>query len=169
MEGCITKPIVIDDDVEMVSSPVMADFSVSEKALHAPHRHSRNTATIKAPKHTSQPTSTASKKRGRGHGNRRSELQEEVRYLLEESLDDSMEVDDDDNVASSPESAVYAANLCQPRSSKVVMKEAQPPASLSRHESSRVPISKYEGKKRTCCSAGYVKIISPATMYGEVA
>ncbi|KAK1825095.1 PHO85 cyclin-5 [Friedmanniomyces endolithicus] len=103
------KPIVIADDTEMLSSsPETLDFSVSEKAMHAPHRHSKHaphshhghTATGGVP-----PTSSSSssgfgaekekcRKRARPRGGRRSELQDEIRFQLEEGLDDMhMDVD----------------------------------------------------------------------------
>ncbi|KAF7185144.1 G1/S-specific cyclin pas1 [Pseudocercospora fuligena] len=165
-EGSAIKPIIIEDDVEMVSSPVMADFSISEKVLHTPHRHSR------ASKHVGQnlPAAAAdkSRKRGRPHGgNRRSELQEEVRYLLNESYEDSMELDDRD-VSPTP-AASCATNMVGRYDSYTIMKEAQPPASISRRESnSRVPVQKNEGKKRTCCSIAGPMSISPVPLYGEV-
>ena len=165
-EGSAIKPIIIEDDVEMVSSPVMADFSVSEKVLHTPHRHSR------ASKHVGHnlPAATTDKgrKRGRPHGgNRRSELQEEVRYLLNESFEDSMELDDRD-VSPTP-AASCATNMLGRYDSYTIMKEAQPPASISRQEtSSRVPVQKNEGKKRTCCSIAGPMSISPVPLYGEV-
>ncbi|KAI5370141.1 Putative cyclin PHO80 [Septoria linicola] len=151
-------PIVIDDDVEM-SSPMMADFSVSEKILHAPHRHSRG------PKHSSsQPTTVPSieksKKRGRTHGHRRSVLQEEVRHLLEESLDDD-EMDLDDRVSPAPTSS-YASNLS--RGPNVVsFRDVQPPASLGGWSYGRVPVQQHDGRKRICAMS-----ISPVPLYGEV-
>lgn len=165
IEGSVMKPIIIEDDVDMVSSPVTADFSVSEKVLNAPHRHSR--ASKHAPQ-TSHSSTEKSKKRFRSHGghHRRSELQDEVRYQLEESLeDDLMELDD--NVASPSEAAIYAGSLLSRRPEYSSVKEIQLPASHSRRDSSRVPVQRQDGRKRTCCSA---MSISPApALYGEVA
>lgn len=161
-EGTAMKPIIIDDDVEMVSSPYTADFSVGGKALHAPHRHSRSA------KHAPQPapaTSTEkSRKRGRSSGHRRSELQEEVRYLLEEHLEDE-QMDLDENEASPSDAASYASSMLAQDYSP--MKEAQLPAMHPRRESSRVPVQRNDGRKRTCCSASSMSI-SPVPLYGEV-
>ncbi|EME49659.1 hypothetical protein DOTSEDRAFT_68437 [Dothistroma septosporum NZE10] len=159
-EGTCTKPIIIDDDVEMVSSPITADFSVSEKALHAPHRHSRASKNVLVAATTS--SSEKTRKRGRTNGNRRSELQEEVRYLLEESFEDEMDLDD--TVASSPETANYASNMLAQDYS---IKQAQRPVMYARRELRRVPVQKDDGRKRFC---GFTKAISvsPVPLYGEV-
>lgn len=167
--GSAMKPIIIDDDVEMVGSPMQADFSVSEKALHAPHRHSRG------PKHHSLQTVALSdieksKKRGRTHGgHRRSELQEEVRYLLEESLDDdSMDLDDR---ITPPPAAEYASSMLSRGPSIVSYRDVQPPATISgTWDYGRVPVQKNDGKKRTCCSAtrNMSMSISPVPLDGEV-
>ncbi|CAK3888341.1 G1 S-specific cyclin pas1 [Lecanosticta acicola] len=159
-EGSAAKPIILDDDMEIVSSPFMTDFSVSGKALNAPHRHSRSA------KHASQPapmstSAEKSRKRGRSSGHRRSELQEEVRYLLEEHLEDDF-MDVDDHAASPSDAATYASNMLARDYSPV--KEAQ---LHNRRESSRVPVQKNEGRKRTCCSASSMSI-SPVPLYGEV-
>ncbi|KAF2172392.1 hypothetical protein M409DRAFT_63096 [Zasmidium cellare ATCC 36951] len=164
-DGSAMKPIIIDDDVEMVSSPVMADFTVSDKVLHAPHRHSRG------PKHAPQPTSHASteksRKRGRSNGNRRSELQEEVRYLLGETLDE-MDLDDDEIVSSPSDAAEYASRMLARDNSMTYDKRPQPPAMHSRNESRRLPVQKNEGRKRTCCSSVGAMSVSPVPLYGEV-
>jgi hypothetical protein len=144
-EGTSLRPIVIDD-TEMGESPEMIDFSQSEKVLLAPHRHSR------AAKHAVHvapaPTvvKTSGKKRGRpsGHGHRRSELQEEVRYLLEESYDDDDVDMDDDSLSEESPAVTYTSTML-----------------------GRVPMQKNEGKKRTCCSTGAMSV-SPAPLYGEV-
>jgi hypothetical protein len=152
-EGSLAKPIVITDDTEMGESPEMIDFSQSEKVLHAPHRHSR--AAKHAPQTTtSLPVSIAkhstsnSRKRGRptGHGHRRSELQEEVRYLLEESFDEDMDMEDDDSLSDESPAVTYTTSML-----------------------GRVPLRKDEGKKRTCCSASSGAMsVSPVGLYGEV-
>lgn len=159
------KPIIIDDNVEMVSSPVMADFSVSEKVLHAPHRHSRG------PKHVPQPTTNNStekgRKRGRSNGHRRSELQEEVRYLLGESLDE-MDLDNDEDVSSPSDAAEYASRMLRHDSPMTYDKRPQPPAMHSRNDSRRLPVQKNDGRKRTCCSSVGAMSVSPVLLYGEV-
>lgn len=164
-EGTAMKPIIIADDAEMVSSPDMTDFTISDKALHAPHRHSKH-----APQPTSAPSSTQkSLKRGRSRGNRRSDLQEEVRLMLEEAEDEMMDIDEVVDLTSSPSPAVdYATRMLSRSNSIVYTKEVQPPASLSRSGSGRKPVSRYEGSKRTCCSTAAMSI-SPAPLYGQVA
>ena len=167
--GSAIKPIIIDDDMEMVGSPMQADFSVSEKVLHAPHRHSRG------PKHHApQPVAACatekSKKRGRTHGgHRRSELQEEVRYQLEESLDDdSMDLDDR---ITPPPAAEFASSMLNRGPSLVSYRDVQPAATISgTWDYGRIPVQKNDGKKRTCCSAtrNMSMSISPAPLYGEV-
>ncbi|PIB01127.1 G1/S-specific cyclin pas1 [Cercospora beticola] len=162
--GTVMKPIVIDDDVEMVSSPIMADFSVSEKVLHAPHRHSRgakNSAQV-----GSAPATDKSKKRVRSQGHRRSELQEEVRYLLEESMNDD-EMDLDDRVSLAPASE-HVNSMLSRGPSVVSFRNMQPPASLGGWDYGRIPVQKNDGKKRTCCSVRAMSI-SPVPLYGEVA
>lgn len=163
-EGSAVKPIVIADDTEMVSSPEIADFSVSEKALHAPHRHSRH-APHSHP--DAVPSTDKGRKRTRPRGGRRSDLQEEVRILLEEEMD-AMDMDEDDEVASPSFASSYATKILSRSNSEISAKEVQPAAALSRRESNRVPVQKYEGKKRTCCSASAMSI-SPSPLYGEVA
>nr|POE66177.1 g1/s-specific cyclin pas1 [Quercus suber] len=156
-EGSTANPIVIADDAVMVSSPEPADFTISEKAMSAPHRHSK-----RAP----QPSSAAgcgekSRKRARPRGGRRSDLQEEVRYLLEEDLE-AMMVDDVENISPSP-TAGSASRTEYIETTKGV----QPPASVSRRSPSRLPVQKMEGKKRTCCSVPAMSA-SPASAYGIV-
>lgn len=164
--GTSSKPIIVDDDMDMVESPEI-DFSVSEKVLHAPHRHSKSSkhapATTSAPHHH---LAKSGKKRGRpmSSGHKRSELQEEVRYLLEESLDDeSMDVDEDVNEASPFYAAEYASDMLV---RGMGMREA--PSSSPPRRESRVALEKNEGKKRTCCSAQAMSI-SPVPYYGAIA
>ena len=163
-EGSANKPIVIADDVELVSSPDMADFSISEKVLHTPHRHSKH-----APQLTSTPSTEKGRKRPRSRGNRRSNLQEEVRLMLEEA-EEIMDIDDDDDdiMVVSPPAADYATQMLSRSNSVIRTKEVQPPASLSRSGSGRMPVQRNEGSKRTCCSTSAMSI-SPAPLYGEVA
>jgi hypothetical protein len=167
-EGTANKPIVISDDVEIVSSPDMVDFSISEKVLHAPHRHS---------KHASQPTSVPatdkSRKRCRPRGgNRRSNLQEEVRQIMLEDAEEIIDLedsDDDDVIMLSPSPAAeYATQMLSRSNSVIRTKEVQPPATLSRSGSCRMPVQRNESSKRTCCSTSAMSI-SPAPLYGEVA
>jgi hypothetical protein len=150
----------------MVPSPVVADFTVSDKALLAPHRHSRG---FKQPQPQANAASAQkSRKRCRAHGTRRSELQEEVRYLLEESFEDSMDLDE--NAASPSPAADYASTVIPLHCSDAETKQAQSSASFPGWRSTRIPVQKMEGKKRTCCSASVMSTISPVRLlYGEVA
>ncbi|KAK3708010.1 PHO85 cyclin-5 [Vermiconidia calcicola] len=164
-EGTAKKPIVINDDVELVSSPDMTDFSISEKVLSRPDKHS---------KHGSRPMTALStekgRKRPRSWGNRRSDLQEEVRLRLEEA-EDIMDIDDDvtDDIISSPSPAAdYASRMLSRSNSVIRTKEMQPPASLSRGGSCRMPVQRHAGSKRTCCSTSRMST-SPAPLYGGVA
>ncbi|CZT15577.1 uncharacterized protein RCC_12059 [Ramularia collo-cygni] len=155
--GTSLKPIIVDDDMDLVESPEINDFSISDKVLHTPHRHSRSAK--HAPAATSVPhhhTEKSSKKRGRpiSHGHRRSELQEEVRYLLEESLDDESMDLDEVNVSPSY-AAEYASDLLVRSRNTRQARDA------------RVAFEKNEGKKRTCCSAEAMSV-SPVSMYGEI-
>ena len=92
--------------------------------------------------------------------------------LLEEEMDAMMvDPNDDDDDVASPSSAVdYATKMLAPSRAETGTKEVQQPAAplLSRRESSRVPVQKNEGKKRTCCSASAMSV-SPSPLYGEVA
>jgi len=166
-EGSATKPIIINDESErMCLSPEVMDFSVGEKALHAPHRHSKH-----APHHQPPlaPPSDKGRKRARPRGGRRTGLQEEVRIMLEEEFDAlGMEMDDDSDSSSPTPAAEYASQMLSRSNSSACLKESQPPASLSRRESLRVPMQKNEGKKRTCCSAAAMSISPlPSIVYGE--
>ncbi len=164
-EGTATKPIVISDDVEMVSSPDLVDFTISEKVLSTPHKHS---------KHAPQPVSTLSneknRKRGRSYGHRRSDLQEEVRLALEEAQDEFMDVDDDGDIVDLTSPAVdYATKMLSRSNSIVYTKESQPAASLSRRGSGRMAVQRYDGMKRMCRSSSAMSISpAPAPLYGEV-
>lgn len=152
-----------------MSSPDQVDFSISEKALHAPHRHSRSAKHASQPMSKSASTASAEKSRKRGRpsgGHRRSELQEEVRYLLEESLHDTT-MEEDDDVVSPSSAASYARNMLAGRDETTYAKEAQPSALQSRRESERIPMQKNEGRKRTCCSAEAMSV-SPTPLYGEL-
>lgn len=160
------KPVVLEDHMDVVSSPETADFSVSGKVLHTPHRHSKSSkhapaTTTSAPHHQLE---KSGKKRGRpvSMGHRRSELQEEVRYLLEESLDDER-MDLDDEKENSHVLPSYAAEYA----SDMLVGGGRSKATLSRRESGRVAFEKNQGKKRTCCSAEAMSV-SPAPLYGEI-
>nr|POE79703.1 g1/s-specific cyclin pas1 [Quercus suber] len=149
--------IAIAEDAAMVSSPEHADFSISEKALSAPHRHSK-----RAPQPVSAPASgEKSRKRARPRGGRRSDLQEEVRYLLEEDLE-AMMVEDLENASPSP----APGSACRPEYFELV-KGVQPPATVSRRSPSRLPVQKMEGKKRTCCTVPAMST-SSSPAYGMV-
>jgi len=169
-DGSVSKPILIADDTEMTLSPEVVDFTVSDKALHAPHRHSKH-----APQHV-QPVTVSSmtkkgRKRARPRGERRSDLQDEIRYQLEQDYDDDMmDVDNDtDDVSPSPAADYATRMLSQDAYGRKV--EAQPSPSLAKQKVARIPMQKNEGKKRTCCSAGSMSISpSPsAVRWGEVA
>ncbi|KAK0257741.1 PHO85 cyclin-5 [Friedmanniomyces endolithicus] len=158
------KHILIVDDTDMLaSSPEALDFTVSEKAMHAPHRHSKH-----APHphhHTATGVTFAAssgfgaekekcRKRARPRGGRRSDLQDEIRFQLEEGLDGMhMDVVDGGEGSVSPSPAAeYAVRMLARESSHshgnsrsnsdsksglvggecggVVQKEAQPAATL---------------------------------------
>ncbi|KAK4548117.1 hypothetical protein LTR36_009986 [Oleoguttula mirabilis] len=166
-EGTVRKPIVIADDTEMVcASPENVDFTISDKVLHTPHRHSKHAL---HPQPTSAVSTEKGRKRARPRGGRRTGLQEEVRIAQEEfdAMDVDVDYENDDVISPSP-AAEYAAKLLSRSNSVTRMKEVQPPAALARRESNRVPVQKYEGKKRTCCSTSAMSI-SPSPLYGEVA
>lgn len=166
-EGTLSKPIVISDDaeVEVVASPDMADFSISDKVASRPDKHTKH-----APQPVLAASAEKSKKRSRPRGARRSNLQQEVRHLLEEAEDlmdiDTESGDDVYEVYPSP-AADFAASMLSRSNSVLCSKEIQPPATLSRSGSCRRPVQKQEGSKRSCCSTSMS--ISPAPLYGEVA
>ncbi|KAK5115036.1 hypothetical protein LTR62_001733 [Meristemomyces frigidus] len=158
-EGSSTQPIVIADDGEMTLSPEVApDFTISDKALHAPHRHSKH-----APNPTRLPTITASaleksrkraRPRGAPRGGRKSDLQDEIRFQLEQDYDNDeimdLDVEADIHVPSPSPAAEYVTRML---SRDCQVKQAQPSPLLGKQESAlRVPVQKMEGKKRTCCS-----------------
>lgn len=167
-EGTAAQPIVISDDAELVSSPDMADFSISDKVLSRPDKHSKH-----GPQPSTIPLTKKGQKRCRSYGNRRSDLQAEVRILLQEA-EEMIDLDDDgedrDVIMTSPSPAADYATKLLSRSSQVVRsKEVQPPPALIRNESCRMPMQTTQcGSKRTCCSAGPMSV-SPAPLYGEVA
>jgi hypothetical protein len=171
--GTPTKPIIVDDDMDIVESPEFNDFSVSDKVLHAPHRHSNKskhapTTTTSAPGH--QHPAKGSKKRVRpvSSGHRRSELQEEVRFLLEESLDDeSMDLDEDRNSVEPSYASEYASDMLGGSMREAQSSQKQADNSTRPREGGRVAFEKYEGKKRACCSAEAMSV-EPAALYGEV-
>ena len=85
----------------------------------------------------------------------------------EEIID--LDEDDGDVVMLSPSPAAdYASQMLSRSNSVIRTKEVQPPASLSRSGSCRMPVQRNEGSKRTCCSTSAMSI-SPAPLYGEVA
>lgn len=160
------KPIVIaDEDIEMAASPEMIDFTVNDKALHTPSKHTKFASQPVATTHTEK-----SRKRARPRGGRRSDLHEEVRLMLEEAEEELMDVDDEEDIRASPSPAADYATKMLSRSNSVVYtnKEVQPPAGLSRRGSPRVPVQRNDcnGTKRSCCSRTSP---APVALYGEVA
>ncbi|KAK4961232.1 PHO85 cyclin-5 [Elasticomyces elasticus] len=155
MEGSAVKPIVIDDN-DMTSSPEVIDFTISDKAMHAPHRHSKH-----APQHHGQVAAAVSstektRKRARPRGGRRSDLEDEIRFQLEEGLD-VMEIDSDrENVSPSP-AAEYASKMLSRSNSALWAKTATDQEESRPVNSLRVPLQKLDGKKRVCAMS-----ISPA-------
>jgi len=145
-EGTATKPIIIGEEDEIVeSSP--PDFSISEKKLHAPHRHSKYQQ-----QPTSVPLTEKSRKRNRlSRGNRRNDLYDEVRFQLEEDVEMIDLVDSDEDVVSPSPAVTQASNMLRRENSSYLYKEPQPPASLSCKNSSRVPVQRTESK-RSCCT-----------------
>ena len=147
------KPAVYNDDNQMIcSSPEAVDFSISEKVSTMPHRHSKHAVQLQP---LSVPSTDKGRKRARPRGGRRSDLQAEVRFLIDEELG-AMDVDDDTDAVSPPPAADYASQMLSDsfRLDNVFRnKEPQACVPLTRRESSRVPVQKNDGKKRTCCSA----------------
>lgn len=80
------------------------------------------------------------------------------------------EDDDDDVIMLSPSPAAeYATQMLSRSNSVIRTKEVQPPATLSRSGSCRMPVERNDrSSKRTCCSTSAMSI-SPAPLYGEVA
>lgn len=84
----------------------------------------------------------------------------------EEIID--LEEEDDDVIMLSPSPAAeYATHMLSRSNSVIRTKEAQPPATLSRSGSCRIPVQRNESSKRSCYSAADMSI-SPAPLYGEV-
>jgi len=150
-KGNQSQPIIISEDEEITElSP--PDFSISQRKLHAPHRHSKQHSQQQQQHY--QPTSApaAAEKSRKRHrptrGNRRNELYDEVRFQLQEEEDEDEDVQmldlvsdhsDEDMVSPSPAAAQASAML---RRDLYQCKEAQ---------ATRLPVTKNEGKKRTCC------------------
>ncbi len=172
-ENITLNPIIANDgDANaMVGSPETVNFSISEKVLSRPDKHTKY-----APQVVTTPSSIEkSRKRNRNsHGGRRSNLQEEIRYMLEEHEDENMDLDDDilediENVSPSPATDYTRTILSRSNSAIHVAKEAQPPAELSRSGSHRLPV-RSRGEKRRCCSTAVNPINYEAgCLYGEVA
>lgn len=180
-DGSVSKPIIVSDS-EMDCSPDLADFSISEKVLSRPDKHT---------KHAPQPPTAPSnvdkgRKRVRNsHGSRRSYLQEEVRWMLEEAEDEMcaefMDIDDrieakesriaafdsqieahesrtqtlEHNALEASPAVDYARRMLARGKANLAVrtkKETQPPASLSRRGSHRTPVARPSGEKRRCCS-----------------
>lgn len=194
-EGSATKPIIINEDADIMSSPDMADFSISEKVLSRPDKHSKHGSSASHQAILAPAASRQSRKRCRSWrqsgGHRRLDLQEEVREMLEEAEEDLMDIDtndddgsdsngsDSENLTPSPAVEYAARILSRSNSNSIVVgrtKEVQPPATLSRSGSGRMPVQRCEGsmKKRTCCSTDYAAAnaaaqgMERALLYGEV-
>ena len=168
-EGSATKPIIINDaeEIEIVSSPDLADFSISEKVLSRPDKHSKHGSSQLTP----AAAAAKSRKRARtSRGNKRSSLQDDVRQMLEEAEGDRMDIDTERDTYVSPSPAVISAAKILSRSNSVVRaKETQPPAQLSRSGSGRMPVPRPDSAKRTCTSiAGPVRAMNVVPLYMEV-
>lgn len=151
-KGNANQPIVISEDEEVADlSP--PDFSISQRKMHAPHRHSKHHS--QHHHHQQQPTSAPaatekSRKRHRAtRGTRRNELYDEVRFQLQEEQDDEdvqmldlVSNDSDEDMRSPSPAAAQAAAML--RRDLYQCKEPQP---------LRLPVQKNEGKKRTCCDS----------------
>jgi hypothetical protein len=147
--GTATKPILVAEEDEVVELDP-PDFAISEKKLHTTHRHTKYQQ-----QPTPAPSTEKSRKRNRlSRGSRRSELYDEVRYQLEEDQDVEMIdlVDCDADVATRSPAVSQACRMLSRENSSHSYKEAQPPASLSRRDSSRLPVQRNESK-RSCCTA----------------
>lgn len=168
VDGTAGKPIIIDDDVQMASSPETIDFTVSEKVMLRPHKHSKSASRPHTP--STAMAAQKGRKRGRSHGNRHSDLQDEIRFQLAEHDDDAMDLDADHAVSPSPAAEYASRMLSGSLAVNGSTKDVQPPASLSRRESYRMPVPREASSKRTCCSTSAMSISpSPALLCGEVA
>lgn len=157
-----------EDDITELSPP---DFSISQRKMHAPHRHSKHHSQQQQGGHhqpTSAPAAEKSRKRHRpARGNRRNDLYDEVRFQLqEEAEDDDEDVqmldlisnnDSDEEMASSPSPAAAQASAML-RRDLYQCKEAQP---------LRLPVQKNEGKKRTCCDTSARLSFGPQPVYSR--
>ena len=148
-KGSSTQPIIVSEDEEITGlSP--PDFSISQRKLHAPNRHTKQHQLLQ--QQQQQPTSApASRKRHRPtRGNRRNDLYDEVRFQLQEEAEDDDDVqmldlvsnDSDEDMASPSPAAAQASAML--RRDFYQCKEAQ---------TLRLPVQKNEGKKRTCCDS----------------
>lgn len=172
MPGSAARPIGIAEDEDPIASEAtLPDFSINEKKLSTPHRHSKHALRHHHPV-SSNPAAAAAEKGRKRHrcsrGSRRSDFYDEIRSQLEDQElrqedDDAMVIDlidsDPDSVAPSPavarasdllrrfdDDAAVAA--CSPPA-----KQSQPPAALSRRLEARLPLQKLDGSKRACCSS----------------
>jgi hypothetical protein len=144
VKGSNIRPIVVseDEDITGLSPP---DFSVSQRKLHAPNRHTKHHQLQQQQQQqpTSAPAAEKSRKRHRPtRGNRRNDLYDEVRFQLqEEAEDDDVQMldlvsnDSDEDMASPSPAAAQASAML--RRDLYQCKEAQ---------HMRLP-----PKKRTCC------------------
>ncbi|KAK5174933.1 PHO85 cyclin-5 [Saxophila tyrrhenica] len=182
------EPQLVSNDGEaepmVCNSPEPADFSISEKVLTRPDKHSKHAPSQQLAAATS--SSAEKRKRARNsHGGRRSDLQEEVRQMLEEAEEDaalereSEQMETDECVKESP-AVGYARGMLTRRDSNSSFggraqqqKEVQPPPALSRSGSGRqrVVVERRGGEKRGCCSLERERQrgLSPGALFGEVA
>lgn len=151
VEGSVTRPITINEEGDEAEP----DFTVNERKLHAPHRHSKH-----AP-HTHHTTShhlsvEKSRKRHRqSRGSKRSDLYDEVRYQLEDEHDDAMVidlVDSDEDMTSPSPASVHVSSMLRHDTNTLQTKASQPPAVLTLSPNGRVPLPRHDGSKRTCFS-----------------
>ncbi|QIX00541.1 hypothetical protein AMS68_006058 [Peltaster fructicola] len=153
LEGSAARPItILEENDEAELTPL--DFAVNEKKLHAPHRHSKHAPHAQ---HAVHPAEKSRKRHRHSRGHRRSDLYDEVRYQLEEEEDDDAMVIDlatsDEDMTSPSPAASNASLMLRRTDSSYQAKESQPPASLSRSQSGRIPLSRHDGSKRTCYSS----------------
>lgn len=162
-EGTSTKPIVIDDDIEMTASPEYADFSVSEKVARAPHRHSKHAPHAKPV--------AATRKRCRSYGHGRNDADEEISFQLQDYHAEEMEVDD--HVAPYSDAVSYTRSLLSSRASSEedtsyihAMPTHKSPSPLS----NRIAVRNHRGNKRSCVPADAMFATTHAHhIYSEIA
>lgn len=158
-KGSNTEPIVISEDE--LSPP---DFSISQRKLHAPNRHTKYHQHQQQHQPTSAPAEKSRKRNRPTRGNRRNDLYDEVRFQLQEEAEEDDDVhmldvvsnNDSDEDMASPSPAVAQATAML-RRDFYQCKEAQP----------RIPVQKNEGKKRTCCDPSARFAFGPQAVYSR--